>query len=126
MYHDGPEPSMDVINTIIASYAASTSDDRDSRHQMGLGNLSDIKSALPRDESNRYGRYNEGGCRPEFPEQKSSTPVKRYEGPSDSPNQFVHPFAMKLQKEGTGNHIKRKNEGCRIKCCDRSIGGKSV
>lgn len=54
-----------------------------------------------RDEANRYARFNEPGCRPE----KSSTPVKRFDQQPDSPNHFVHPYVMKLQKQGLRKYV---------------------
>jgi len=100
MYQDGAEPSIDVINTIIASYAASTTDERpESRHGhaahsnniSGLTNLSEIKNALPRE-----GFTYDSGCRPD--KNITSTPIKeRYE--NNERGQFVHPYALKLQKE---------------------------
>jgi len=110
-YQEGAEPSMDVINTIIASYAASTCDDHDSRHvlnQSGLENYGDRSKPtiaqieprgrdIPRDDNGNRFRFNEG-C---IAELKTSTPVKsRFDQTeTPSPTQFVHPFALKVQKQ---------------------------
>ena len=82
-----------------------------------LNDFADMKNAIPRggggdhhhhgDDGNRYTRFNDPGCRPDV---KTSTPIKRQPGYNqqppqqqqqpDSPNHFVHPFAIKLQEKG--------------------------
>lgn len=110
--HDGfgPDPSLDVINTIIASYAASAVDENEDKARAELSCISPRPKGGQREVQNYYyrGNHDEGG--PTSP-RKSSTPKQRsVEVPIEDQrcnnrphDRYIHPLALKLKLQEASN-----------------------
>jgi len=104
--HDGfgPDPSLDVINTIIASYAASAVDENEDKAR------ADMISPRPktgREVQNYFYRHDENV--PTSP-RKSSTPKHRSSEPIEDQrcnnrphDRYIHPLALKLKLQEASN-----------------------
>jgi len=112
--HNDYDPSLDVINTIIASYAASNVDESEQK---------DNPPVKSKREQNYYYDDQQGL----IPPQKSSTPKSQ----DRQVDRYVHPLALKLKMQDGRNHKDRHSSEAQSNAATdnesehRSEGGES-
>lgn len=118
-FQDGGEPSMDVINTIIASYAASTCGESEA----GCAAENSTTNPILNDSRNYRTSHGQG-----LPPPRHSTPIKNAKDhrreQEQQMSEFVHPLAMKIQKEDHTTDDNHSNAAT-DQSDNRSEGGES-
>jgi len=107
------DPSLDVINTIIASYAASNVDESEAKviNNSNKGPESPSNHAVSKREQNYYyddHHHHAPGSGLVIP-QKSSTPITPSQQQQHHESRYLHPLALKLKMQDSDGHNRNKH-----------------